>query len=349
MCYFYVCIKLSFFIDIADWEGVPSHLDAAVALNGSNYFFKGCTAYVYSSQSNRVEWKVNIQEVFKIPCNISAAVNWEQRIIYFFKGNVFYEYSNNKNTTFLSPAIIPVLNPFLKDVEDIDAAFFWEYSKFSYIFKEPLYYRRSLVSLSSVPITTGWPRLYESDLMPKCGCSCTTDTIVNFKKNWKYDSFQYDMNLGTSSSSCSTVLTDYVIDNRNTSFISDEEFTVSTKFNNSISFSYINGISLPSGTPFRVSQPDHKDGIIISNSSKLQNFTYGNLKMSVTNSKSFVYNCPSFSNMKVTCTVALCTKRLGVPYTLNFLHKTKNCVCTSQILFIQEWTNHLHMSIKQTS
>ena len=340
-----MCIKLSFFTDLADWEGVPSHLDAAVALNGSNYFFKGCTAYVYSSQSRRVEWNLNIQEVFKIPCNISAAVNWEQRITYFFKGNVFYEYPNNKNTTW-SPTVISALDPFLEDVEDIEAASFWQPTKNSYLFKGSKYYRKGKVSLGTVLMIDGWPSLYESDLMPKCGCGCTTDTIVNFKKNWKYDSFQYDINLGTSSPSCSTVLTDYVIDSRNNS---DEEFTVYTKFNDSISFTYINGISLPSGTPFRVPPPDYKDNIIISNSSNLQNFTYGNLKTTSTNPKSFVYNCPSFGNAKVTCTVTLCTHRLGVPCTLNFLHKTRNCVCTSRILFIQEWTSHLHMSIKQTS
>lgn len=40
-----MCIKFLLFTDIAvDWEGVPGDLDAAVALNGSNYFFKGCTA-----------------------------------------------------------------------------------------------------------------------------------------------------------------------------------------------------------------------------------------------------------------------------------------------------------------
>ena len=341
-----MCIKLSFFTGLADWEGVPSHLDAAVALNGSNYFFKGCTAYVYSSQSRRVDRTINIQEVFKIPCNISAAVNWEQGITYFFKGNVFYEYPNNKNTTFWSPTVISALSPFLEDVEDIEAAFFWENAKRSYLFKGSKYYRKNIASLSTIPMIEGWPRLYESDLMPKCGCGCTADTIVNFKKNWEYDSFQYDIDLGTSSPSCSTVLTDYITDSRNNY---DEEFTVSTKFNDSISFSYLNGISLPSGTPFRVSPPDYKDNIIVYNSSNLQNFTYGNLKTCSTNPKSFVYNCPSFANKTVTCTVTLCTHRLGVPYTLNFLHKTKDCVCTSRILFIQEWTSHLHMSIKQTS
>ena len=32
-------------IDMTDWR-VPNDLDAAVAWNGSNYFFKGCTVYV---------------------------------------------------------------------------------------------------------------------------------------------------------------------------------------------------------------------------------------------------------------------------------------------------------------
>ena len=345
-----MCIKLSFFTDIAaDWEGVPRDLDAAVALNGSNYFFKGCTAYIYSGQSRRVEWTVNMREVFKIPCNISAAVNWKQGIVYFFKGNVFYEYPNNKNTISLSPTNISKLSPFLDGVKDIEAAVFWQYKGHAYLFKGTIYYRDNGDSLSTTKMITGWPSLYESDLMPKCGCGCTSDTIVDFEKNYEYDSFQYDINLGTLSPSCSTVLTDYVIDNRNISFNFDEEFTVSTKFTDSVSFSYINGISLPSETPFRVPQPDYKDDIIISNSTNLQNFTYGKLKMSSTNPKSFVYNCPSFANTKITCTVTLCKQRLAVPYTLNFLYKTKKCICPSQILLTKEWTSHLHMSIKQAS
>ena len=346
--HFLCSVKLSFFTDIAEsWKGVPNNLDAAVAFNGSNYFFKGCTVYVYSSQSNRVERTVNMGQVFEIPCNISAAVIWKQGNIYFFKGNVFYEYPNNKNTNFGSPTAISTLSPFLDSVEDIEAAVFWQ--GHSYLFKGTIYYRGNEGSLSTTQMIVGWPSLYESDLMPKCGCGCTADTVVNFKENWRYDSFQYEINLGTSSPSCSTVLTDFVIDNRNISSNFDKEFTVSTKFTESVSFSYINGISLPSGTTFRAPQPDYKDNVIISNSTNLQNFTYGSLTMSSTNSKSFVYNCPSFGNMKVTCTVTLCKQRLWVPYTLNFFHKRKNCVCSSQILLIKEWTSHLHMSIKQAS
>ena len=346
-----MCIKFLLFTDIAaDWEGVSGDLDAAVALNGSNYFFKGCTAYVYSSRSRRVERTVNMPEVFKIPCNISAAVNWEPGVIYFFKGNVFYEYpNNNKNTASGSPTDISTLSPFLNGVKDIEAAVFWQFKGQAYLFKGTIYYRNNPGSLSTTQMIIGWPSLYESDLMPKCGCGCTSDTIVNFEKNWKYDSFHYDISLGALSPSCSAVLTDYVIDNRNISLSFDEEFTVSTKFTDLVSFSYINGISLPSETQLRVPQPDYKDNIIISNSTNLQNFTYGNLKMSSTNPKSFVYNCPSFGNKKITCTVTLCKQRLTVPYTLNFLHKTKKCLCPSRILYTKEWSSHLHMSVKQAS
>ena len=338
----------SFFPDLTDWPGIPPDLDAAVAWNGSNYFLKGCTAYVYSSQSRRVEQSVNIEETFKIPCNIDAAVNWEQDTAYFFKGNKFYEYSRNNGASSRNPIDISILSPFLKG--DVEATGFWKHIRnIPYIFKGPIYYRSTGISLSTVLMIDGWPGLLESDLMPKCGCSCTANTVGDFLEYWKFNSSQYDINLGASSLSCSTVLAEYVIDSRNVSFNLDKEFTVSTKFTNSISFSHINGVSLPSGTPFTITQPDYKDGILISNSADFQNFTYGKLTSSSTNPKSFVYNCPSYDNMKVTCTVYLCKERIDVPYTLNFLQKTKNCVCPSQILFTKEWASHLDLSVKQTT
>ena len=303
---------------------------------------------MYSSHSRRVEHSVNIEETFKIPCNIDAAVNWEQGTAYFFKGNKFYEYSSNGGASSRNPIDISTLSPFLES--DVEAAVFWKHIRdIPYLFKGAIYYRSSGVSLAEVMMTDGWPGLLEGELMPKCGCGCTANTIGDFLEYWNFDSSQYDINLCRSSLSCSTVLTDYVIDSRNVSFNLDKEFTVSTKFTNFISFSHINGVSLPSGTQFRITQPDYKDGILISNSANFQNFTYGKLTTSSTNPKSFVYNCPSFDNMKVTCTVYLCKQRIDVPYTLTFLHKNKNCVCPSQILFTKEWTSHLDMSTKQTT
>ena len=303
---------------------------------------------MYSSQSRSVEQSVNIQETFKIPCNIDAAVNWEQGTAYFFKGNKFYKYSSNNGASSRNPIDISTLSPFLES--DVEAAVFWKHIKdVSYLFKGSIYYRSTGVSLSESLMINGWSGLLESDLMPKCGCGCTANTVGDFLEYWDFDSSQYDINLGTSSLLCSTVLTDYVIDNRNVSVNLDKELAVSTKFNNSILFSHINGVSLPSGTPFRITQPDYKDDILISNPANFQNFTYGSQITSSTNPKSFVYNCPSFDNMKVTCTVHLCKQRIDLPYTLNFLHKTKKCVCPSQILFTKEWTSHLEMSIKQTT
>lgn len=75
-------------IDMTDWR-VPNDLDAAVAWNGSNYFFKGCTVYVYNDQSKRVEWNMGITSAFNAPCYIDTAVNCGN-FTYFFKGDKFY-------------------------------------------------------------------------------------------------------------------------------------------------------------------------------------------------------------------------------------------------------------------
>ena len=74
---------------MTDWEGVPNDLDAAVAWNGSNHFFKGCTVYIYSDQSKRVERNMSIASAFNAPCYIDAALNWGS-FTFLFKEDKFY-------------------------------------------------------------------------------------------------------------------------------------------------------------------------------------------------------------------------------------------------------------------
>lgn len=102
--------------------GLPDNIDAAVAWNGSNYFFKDCTAFIYSDVSPRVERTLGIPETLKGPCNIDTAVNWGD-FIYLFKESSFYKFSNLEDTFLKGPIKVSSLD--LNTERKIDAAVKW--------------------------------------------------------------------------------------------------------------------------------------------------------------------------------------------------------------------------------
>ena len=69
----------------------------------------------------------------------------------------------------------------------IDAAVKWHVNKLNYLIKGTKYYEIGNV-IKNYKVLDGWPGLYESELMPKCGCECTTDTIGDFLTgHWEYE------------------------------------------------------------------------------------------------------------------------------------------------------------------
>ena len=287
------------FLDITAWVGLPDNLDAAVAWNGNNYFFKACTAFIYIDVSQRVERTLDIPETLKGPCNIDAEVNWGY-FIYLFKENSFYNYSNLEGTFLKGPSNVSSLD--LNREGKIDAAVKWHVNKINYLIKGTTYYKIGNVVKSS-KVLYGWPGLYESELMPKCGCGCTTDTIGDFLKSyWEYEGIKYETNLGESTINCSNILKKHMIDNRNRLFKSEEEFTVSGTFGESMSFTHKDGMQIPHRTHFWVPVPNYSNNVIEADTEALQNVTYGKDKLTL-KEYSFIVNCPSIDKFKTMCTV----------------------------------------------
>ena len=135
-------------------------------------------------------------------------------------------------------------------------------NKLNYLIKGTTYYEIGNV-VKNYKVLDGCPGLYESELMPKCGCECTTDTIGDFLTgHWEYERINYDTNLGESTINCSNILKKHMIDNRNRLFKSEKEFIVTSKFAESISFTHKDGIQMQYGTHFWVPVPHYSNGVI---------------------------------------------------------------------------------------
>ena len=266
---------------MTDWEGVPNDLDAAVAWNGSNHFFKGCTVYIYSDQSKRVERNMSIASAFNAPCYIDAALNWGS-FTFLFKEDKFYRYSN-LNFKFLDgPSNILALNGNIRE-SNFDAAVQWSLNTRKYIFKGTMYYRIDDQSTEYWPIVGNWYGLFESSMLPKCGCGCTKATIGDFfTELWEYDSVEYKIALGKLNLSYKE-MAQIIVDDKNKSVTSEKEINLSINLTEFIAFNYTHGTQPLKFTAFQAPTPNEENGAIKLNTKHLEAFRYGESKLAVTN------------------------------------------------------------------
>lgn len=287
---------------------------------------------------------MSIASVLNAPCDIDAAVNWGD-FTYLFKGDKLYQYSNVEDKFLDGPSSILMLNQ--KIGSHIDAAVQWFYNRKKYIFKGTTYHRTDGPTTNQRTVISGWRGLFESQMMPKCGCGCTQDTIGDvFTEHWKYDSTEYEIAQSKSSLSFKEMV-QVIVNNTNRSVTSEREFTFITSLTEFTSFNYSRGMQPPFLTLFRAPIPDIRNGEINIDTNVLKNFSYGQSKLLDTNALSLIYTCPYFHNTKVACSVLLPVQSIIVPFRLNFRNEWKNCTCTTEGLLHKEQLMHPHVSVRQ--
>ena len=79
------------------WKGLPSNLDAALAVGSNTYFFKGSVYYKWNDFEDRVDdgypIPISPRAWHGIPPRVQAALLWpKDRNVYFFTENVYYTF-----------------------------------------------------------------------------------------------------------------------------------------------------------------------------------------------------------------------------------------------------------------
>ena len=327
-----------FHLGITGIWNLPSDIDASTTWNGRNYFFKGCSFYAYEGNAThgRIAWEGDVRKTFEVPCNIDAAVAWKG-YVYFFKDEKVWVWNDEELINSSSP-----IDHWQID-GNFDAGLQWPKNGETYLFKGPEYW---IFDPSGTSIKhradRKWNGLLEGSLLPNCACDCTVD--LN-SRNWKFVSLSYDIISGTISSLLGTVVGIQVVDNRQENLHHTKVFSVSTQVTETQSFIHKFGRSLKIGSKFKYKIPTIVNGLISITDKRVYKFPYGKVKSS-SKPYSKIYSCPSFDNMKVTCTTTMQMQQLEVPYTMIVQHKYKGCKCDSKGIFQRMLFERMYMSVR---
>jgi len=123
-----------------DWPGLPDNVDAAFTWRetGFTYFFKDGLFWRFSDKTPSSGYPKSISNWPGLPLGIQAAFQFEDRNIYFFKGNNYWKFDTNK---YKVPAGYPRQIADWNNIpESVDAAFTWDNGK-TYFFKNGQYWR----------------------------------------------------------------------------------------------------------------------------------------------------------------------------------------------------------------
>ena len=277
-----------------------------------------------------------------MPCNIDAATVWSD-FVYFFKGEQLWMWHYNKEQLIEGPVSTDTWN-----VEDnIDVAVQWFVKKKVYIFKRLKYWRtdknKNIEAVS--PVSEGWPNLLESALFPDCACDCMDGQN---RVDWKFDSMNFDLNLGHTKLQQESQIEEKVVDSRDGKK-PEKDFTVFRKVVETESFTHFSGITLKAGTRFNTTVPHSiNQKINLAVVAGLTEFQFG-IKKETSTEKSKSVTCPSFTDMKVTCRVTLQTQELVVPYTMTLQHVYRDCKCVTKGSYSKVSFSDIHLSVNQSS
>ena len=326
------------------WDpDLPSNLDAAVTWNGRNYFFKGCSAYAYDQSSNKIAWQNDIRTNWNTPCNIDAASRWGN-YVYLFKGRSVFKWKYDEAKFIAGPYDISSFDS--KVEEDLDAGFKWSYNDVTYLMKGEKYWRIDQNGNTQEGVTRGgFKGLFESDLLPYCGCDCT----VKAEGNWEFDSIKYHIEEGQFHLHPPTEVAKKVIDNRKSSTTPSIEFTVSKAVTETESFTHTAGMSMTVGTEFKVGVPLIAEGKISVSVTASYEFQYGK-ERSVTKTKEAKFTCPAAVGKITTCLATYRIQQIDVPYTMTLRNKKKyKCTCTSEGVYRGVSATHMSMTVNETA
>ena len=191
----------------------------------------------------------------------------------------------------------------------------------------------------------GFKGLFDSTLLPYCGCSCMSGVQGG---NWEFESIQYHIGQSKIHLLPPTEVGKKVIDNVGGSQIPSIEFTVSTSVTETQSFTHATGLSLTLGTEFNCGIPTLTGSTISVDGTVSYNFLYGKERSSTT-IKEAKFTCPAAGGKITTCTTTLRMQQINVPYTMTLRHNKKECKCTAEGTFRGESATHMSMIVTESN
>jgi len=319
---------LSELYPISWWKGVPNNIDAAFRYSDDiYYFFKGCDIYAWDHRKDKVTSKVSI-ESWKAPCNIDSAFKWGSNV-YLLKGNEYWEWHVNAAWKWRYLGGNKNIKNYFGVEGPFDAVVQWRENGRIYFFKGEYYWRLVNGLLGKVTSIAAWKGLVDSgvQLLKDCPCSCTR---LGHKENWKMKKIDYDVDNSNVIELKQDIVKRKTIDLLNVDKCFSEcptiSYTVTKTLTETRRFESTTGIGMSIGTTMKTGLPGLVNGEVKIEASLQQDFTYGkDNTVSVVKTDSFV--CPGFPKKYATCLVLVKKRRVEVPYTMTFKHKTQGCTC----------------------
>ena len=222
----------------------------------------------------------------------------------------------------------------------------WAQNGVTYLLKGKKYWRVDKAGKTTQGNTNGgWPGLFDSTLLPKCGCDCKNGKGGS---SWEFESIKYSINDGKVHLRPPMELGRQIIDNRAGNTNPSIDFTISKSVTETESFTHTAGLSLTVGTEFKTGIPFLAEGKISLSVTASYEFSYGKEK-SVTKTKSAKYACIAAVGKTTTCTATLRMAEINVPYIMTVRHKKKGCKCTSKGFFRRVSSTNMHLHITEES
>ena len=320
-----------------NWGGIPNDLDAAIAYEGTNYFFKGCQYWRY--YKNGKSDGPHFITKFAVPCNIDAVATMGGNM-YFFKGG-FHFRRNNKEF----PRPVSIQQDWDKLAGNIDAAVQSKTGD-TYFLKErkTWFYQKNSNKAQIRDGGVGWGNLFDSTLLPDCPCDCNTCC----DNNWEFNNISYQTDQAQITQLSPEAVGTKEVDNRNATGSPSITFTVSKTVTETKSFTHTVGASVKVGTAFKTGIPFVAEGKVSVEVTASYEFEYGTQR-SVSRNREVTFSCPGVPRRKTVCIVRLHYNKVDVPYTMVLKHKRKGCTCESKGIFTGVASTDMQMQVMEFS
>lgn len=319
-----------------NWHGIPNDLEAASTYLNSNSFFKGCQYWLYYEDGR----SIGPGDAAPRICNLEAAAA-NGSSIYFF-----YENYYRKQTTRGDLSIARWINWNWGKLEgNIDAAVQANTGEI-YFFKENKYWRfeKNGIKATVGYVAEDWGNLLDSELLPDCRCNCS----ICSNANCELHSIKYQTDQAKISYPPSDVIGRQKVEKRNREVprMQTVTFTVSKSVTETESFTHTSGVPVTEGTEFETGIPVVNDaGEASTEITACRKYEYGRQR-SVQRTREATFECDGVWTKTSMCTVKLYYRKVDIPYTMVWKHKSKGCNCESKGIFTSVWSTNMRMENK---